>query len=321
MNDNQKKNSSACDGNRNQDDTSNTEEPKYTKEDLIDLIRAVKFSNPNASIRNVHTEIQTKMSQNESFEFLENVKLNDVKKVWKKAITGATKDTSNSTSSSTSSDAKSKNGDKQSMKSDSDNIMNDIKQSKGGKGGILKFYTVGDGSVKTLAKNYTLQAAALAAAQQRDPTEEQNEEEMKKYVSCFLDVPADRSGGKPHQALINFNDNNKKKNKLSKKGSSNSADNRDIVKIQVAAPLPGMENSPMLLYNADRSAKTFIHDDKDDENRGYEKIKQMINTHGVSGALSGGGTKAYFYSHITRRQGEQDLVSIDISQLATPQKW
>ena len=77
----------------------------------------------------------------------------------------------------------------------------------------------------------------------------------------------------------------------------------------------------MLLYNADRSAKTFIHDDKDDENRGYEKIKQMINTHGVSGALSGGGTKAYFYSHITRRQGEQDLVSIDISQLATPQKW
>lgn len=125
------------------------------------------------------------------------------------------------------------------------------------------------------------------------------------------------------KALINFNDNNKKKkaDKLSKKGGSNSADGRDIVKIQVAAPLPGMDNTPMLLYNADRSAKTFIHDDKDDENRGYEKIKTLINTHGVSGALSGGGTKAYFYSHITRRQGEQDLVSIDISQLAAPQKW
>ena len=143
------------------------------------------------------------MSQNESFEFLENVKLNDVKKVWKKAITGATKDTSNSSSCTTSSD-KSKNIDKQSTKGDSDNIMNEIKQSKGDKG-ILKFYTVGDGSVQTLAKNYTLQAAALAAAQQKDSEEEQDEEEMKKYVSCFLDVPADRSGGKPHQGEKIFN--------------------------------------------------------------------------------------------------------------------
>ena len=120
------------------------------------------------------------------------------------------------------------------------------------------------------------------------------------------------------EALINFNDN--KKNK-SKKGGNSAGDGRDIVKIQVAAPLPGTDNTPMLLYNVDRSAKTFIHDDDDDDNKGYEKIKQMIDAHGVSGALRGGGTKAYFYSRITRRQGEQDLISIDVSELAPAQKW
>jgi hypothetical protein len=82
-----------------------------------------------------------------------------------------------------------------------------------------------------------------------------------------------------------------------------------------------MSNTPMLVYNLDRSAKTFIHDDDDDENKGYEKIKSMIGSHGVSGALSDGGTKAYFYSRITRRKGEQDLISIDVSELAPPQKW
>ncbi len=85
--------------------------------------------------------------------------------------------------------------------------------------------------------------------------------------------------------------------------------------------MPGMENSPMLLYNIDRTARTFIHDDVDDENKGYNKIKQMVNTHGVGGALKGGGSKAYFYSRITRREGDQDLISIDVSELAPAQKW
>ncbi len=82
-----------------------------------------------------------------------------------------------------------------------------------------------------------------------------------------------------------------------------------------------MENTPMLLYNFDRSARTFIHHDNDDESKGYEKIKEMITSYGSSGALKGGGTKAYFYSIITRRIGETDLVSIDTSALAPTQKW
>jgi hypothetical protein len=287
----------------------------FTKDDLIELVRAIKFSNADASIRDVHNEITTKMSQNESFEFLSTVKLNDVKKVWKKAITGGLKDSVNvasSTSSSKIDTSKVKSNDeRQSTKSDNDELL-----TKAGKDGIIKFYTVGDGSIKTLAKNYTLQAAALAATQEHD-------EEMNKYVHCFLGVPADCSGGKPHQALINFNDNNRNgsKRKVTNGGNLDS-DNREIVKIQVAAPLQGMDNNtPMLLYNLDRSAKTFIHDDHDDENKGYSKIKKMIDTHGVSGVLGGGGTKAYFYSRITRRKGEKNLISIDVTELAPVQNW
>lgn len=77
----------------------------------------------------------------------------------------------------------------------------------------------------------------------------------------------------------------------------------------------------MLLYNFDRSARTFIHYDDNDDNKGYEKIKGMITSHGSGGALKDGGTKAYFYSLITRRRGEKDLISIDISELAQTQKW
>mmetsp|Transcript_15069 Transcript_15069/g.22783 ORF Transcript_15069/g.22783 Transcript_15069/m.22783 type:complete len:356 (-) Transcript_15069:1970-3037(-) len=298
------------------------EEPKCTKEDLIELIRAVKFSNPDASIRHVHNEIQNNMAKNESFEFLENIKLNDVKKVWKKAITGGssgnTVSNSANNTSAASSSTKSKNshGNTNANDINKNSILSEVDMKKS-KDGILKFYTVGDGSVKTLAKNYTIQAANAAIAASKDVDEDDdNESNLKKYVNCFLDVPADCSGGRPHQALINFNDNKKKK---SRKGAG---DGREIVKIQVAAPFPGMGNTPMLLYNIDRTARTFIHDDDNDDNRGYEKIKQMINAHGVSGALKSGGTKAYFYSRITRREGEQqDLISIDISELAPAQKW
>jgi transcriptional regulator of nitric oxide reductase len=158
------------------------------------------------------------MSQNESFEFLADVKLNDVKKVWKKAITGGNNSGGNAsaataasantnattgtgTSTSTSASAEKNNNILPELMNNSNHNSN--KSKKDSKETILKFYTVGDGSVKTLAKNYTLQAAAKAIEEEKDNLEakkEKDEEEiMKKYVSCFLDVPADRSGGKPHQ--------------------------------------------------------------------------------------------------------------------------
>ncbi|KAL7444149.1 hypothetical protein ACHAXH_008653, partial [Discostella pseudostelligera] len=96
-------------------------------------------------------------------------------------------------------------------------------------------------------------------------------------------------------------------------------DGRDIFKIQLAALPPGMEDTmtPMLLYNADRSAKTFLHppsssDDADDDG-GYLKIRQLISKSGTSGVLGAtGGQKAYFYGFITRTKTGSDVISIDV---------
>jgi len=134
------------------------------------------------------------MSQNESFEFLANVKLNDVKKVWKKAITGGeinSNISSNPTKSTVSNAQKGGGGG-------DDDVMDTIRKTTD-KNGIIKLYTVGNVSVKTLAENYTLQAAAHAAAKEKDSNAQQEEEELNKYVHCFLDVPADCSGSRPQQ--------------------------------------------------------------------------------------------------------------------------
>ena len=132
-------------------------------------------------------------------------------------------------------------------------------------------------------------------------------------------VPADLSGSRPHQALINYQDNQrsssssggkgKKKGKLPQQSNDNNNDGSSnnnktgIFKIQLAALPPGMEDfpTPMLLYNKDRSAKTFLHpptstDDEDDDG-GYFTIKKMITDSGVSGALGAtGGQKVSSYT-------------------------
>lgn len=289
----------------------NTSSKKYTNEDLIELVRAVKFSNPDASIRAVHNEITTKMALEENFEFLQNVKLNDVKKVWKKALTG----NSPSVTLGNQDDATGSTN----VNRDADTNAN--KKLSNAESNILKFYTVGDGSMQMLIKNYTLQEAALVAQSVTATKTDGREEDLEKYVHCFLDVPAERSGQRPHQALMNFNENGSKKMKGRKKKAVD--DGRVIVKIQVAAPLPGCDTkTPMLLYNSDRTAMTFIHPDNDDETGGYNRIYELINSHGTGGMLSSGGTKSYFFARITRRQGEKSIISIDVtSGLAPKQDW
>jgi len=94
-----------------------------------------------------------------------------------------------------------------------------------------------------------------------------------------------------------------------------------IVKVQVAAQLPGMENiaSPMLLYNANRSIKTFLLSD----HKGYDKIKNMILKHGVEGALGAvGGKKGYFNAKVTKMKKGEDIISLDVlSGLVSNQTW
>lgn len=326
----------------------------WSPSDLIDLIRAVKFSNKDASMRNVHAEITTQMAARESFEFLSQVKLNDVKKVWKKALSGDTPKEGVGTAAA----AAGSNSASESKKL-IEGATNGV-GTNASSGGILKFYTVGDGSVQSLAKDYTTRAAAeIAALNPKASTDATAANDLQNYVHCFLDVPMDVSGTRPHQALINFNAKNKTKSKKAKvkgkgkgkkRGKSNvnvleapgagdndgDMDEREIVKVQMAAPVPGMEKTPMLLYNESRTAKTFIHpsnkqDNGDNENADqtskaeeddYDKIRNLIIQNGENGVLSGGGTKAYFYCIFTRIESEQDIVSIDVvSGLANSQKW
>lgn len=307
------------------DITPRTSKP-YSNQDLIELVRAIKIAKPGSSIRTVHNEITENIPKAGSYGFLKDVKLNDVKKVWKNAMKSgpiaqpkASKENTNSFSSD-----------------------------------ILNFYTVGDGSVQSLARNHTLRQASLVFEEETAAKAlegQQQSEEWKKYVHCFLDVPADTSGNRPHQALINFNENkhnegakqllnvgvnkgNETKTGVSMMHQANphvtGKDEKEIVKIQVAAALPGVEKAPMLLYNVDRTARTFIHPpikrsekkDGEDDCVGYDTIRDLIHSHGITGAISGGGTKAYFYARITRRKDGHDIVSIDVNSGLVPlQPW
>ena len=256
-----------------------------SREELTELARAIKFAKPEESMRSVHREISQDLSKKEGFEFLKQVKLNDVKRVWKKAVSSAAQQQQQAS------------------------VPDD--------GEMMKLYTVGDGTVRTLAKEYSQTAAAQAAAAAAKEEKEQ-QAAMENYVHVFLDVPADRSGSRPHQALINFHDNDSTNSETVTEAQGD--DSRgEIVKIQMAASADDTPY-PMLMYNVDRSRKTFIHPDPQDD--GYQKIRDFIINEGIGGALgSAGGKKAYFYSHITERKKGADVISIDVSELAPPQPW
>lgn len=293
----------------------------------------MKFANPEASIRSVHREITERMSEMTSdedggYSFLRNVKLNDVKKVWKKA-NRPVQATTKSASSSASGDRAAESGSS-SMSEKLPPLPENFK-------GVPKLYTIGDGNVRSLAREYTEKAAAAAAkeiAKADGVKQAMMDEMMQNYVHFFLDVPADRSGTRPHQALIHFGSNDggaggrKKKHKQKRGGvkvaGQHDDDEREIVKIQVAAEK--YTSTPMLLYNADKTAKTFIHPPSDvdgGDDGGYDQIKELIATKGIGGSLGvTGGTKAYFWSHITRRKDGSDVISVDIkSGLAPVQPW
>lgn len=263
---------------------------------------------------------------------MKDVKLNEIKKIWKKlglsefhsnaSISSATASNRNTTSLTTTNTSD----------PNTTGINNDNTDS------ILKFYTVGDGSVKRLALGYEAAAKAAAAAAEAQKLKDQSSSisTNSKWFHFFLDVPADRSGSKPHQALINFSDNNNQNNAsmdtfdAGNISNSNGTDapkkttDEQVVKIQVAAAIHADSNikMPMLLYNTDRSARTFIHppsSSDDDDGGGYNAIYNLISQGGKMGALGkGGGTKGYFRCKIYK---EKNVVSIDASSLIMGQTW
>jgi hypothetical protein len=186
---------------------------------------------------------------------------------------------------------------------------------------------------------------------------DQTQQELQKYVHVFLNVPADKSGSKPHQALINFQNLSKKSNKSrnsnkKKNSKKKTAPGKEqiittasanlpfedaiIVKIQMAAPLGEMDTMkhPMLVYDESRQLRTFIHyydgteTDGTATNNGYLKIAKWIENSGSDGVLGTmGGTKAYFFSRLTTPTKSassgplEDILSIYVEKLAPWQSW
>jgi len=256
----------------------------YDEEDLLELSRAIKFAHPDYDVQSVHQEITEKLSKKETFEFLSSVKIEHVESVWEMVLA--------------------------SKKSSVENKMDDSVASADDK--VLRFYSVGDGSVKRLAGTYSLKAAT-EAKRRSDPNDVL---EGVRYVHCFLDVPADLSGTKPYQALINFN------NISDDDEGDRNVTNLDIeiVKIQTATEIPGYGPTPMLLYNKDRSYKTFIHPCAG-PNEDYNLIRQQIEAYGTGGMLSGGGKKGYFYARVSQSDGKR-IISVDVSTGMAPiQQW
>ncbi len=264
----------------------------FSSDDLIELVRAVKFAHADMSIRKVHNEICVTMANSDpSYSFLNDVKLNDVKKVWRKALKG----TKSGTQENETKLPPEKSSATRTACMETLNVPPD---------GVLKFYTVGDGSVKFLVENYSKHyAEATVAAVSQEKDEGGDDKGIRRYTHFFLDVPADLSGSRPHQALINYQD--LQKSCSEKRSQSNTKkqtitqtageDGGEIFKIQLAALPPGMEDelTPMLLYNADRSAKTFLHPpsslDHADDDGGYMRIRQLISESGTSGVLGATG--------------------------------
>mmetsp|Transcript_13439 Transcript_13439/g.29255 ORF Transcript_13439/g.29255 Transcript_13439/m.29255 type:complete len:307 (-) Transcript_13439:50-970(-) len=290
-------------------------------DELIELVRAVKFAHHDMSMKNVHKEITTVIASNDAYEFLQDVKLNDVKKVWKKALKAGPPPSGNDK-------AHEPKTDRSKVATTARGPQDDDVPPPQSPDGVIRFYTVGDGSVKTLAQNYS-KSHAEAAARQSEESHAELERERGKYTSFFLNVPADMSGQRPHQALINYNRGNKggKKVTSKKKTTVDSGDGRDMFKIQMAAPVEGMDDvpTPMLLYNKDRTARTFLHPPSgsgDEEDDGYQRIRRMIRDGGASGVLgSSGGTKAYFHGFVSNNASGPDVVSIDTSDLCPTQDW
>ena len=270
------------------------------KEDLIELIRAVKFKNTDFSQRQVYqeivTEIPTKFPQYADSLNPNTLCLNDVKKAWKKAILQQ----------------------QQQPKAGSNNNNYDLAERLRKMTTNPEVYTVGlnnnnnnnnnteglSSTGSSMARDYVArfleEQQAESSAQQRQLLED--------YVHVFLDVPADSSvAKKPHQALINFqsqNSSSNKKNKVAAAGKGNKKKQKGkkknnntslsaspegtntntapsvsvsvsvsptpppfedaiVVKIQMAAPIDENDTSkhPMLLYDQTRTYKTFVHPD------------------------------------------------------------
>ena len=277
-----------------------------SRDELVDLVRAIQFGKPQLSQTKIHKEITQQLSQQKGYEFLSQVKISDVKKAWKQLQKEQHEGVSSSQQQQQ--QPKPKNAD----------LLEKLKAQNQ----PPQIYTVGNPntpSIAVLARN--LQAATLAAAE--ESSREVKEALDRDYVHIFLDIPMDQTGSKPHQALINFQSGSasyKKSNNKKMKQPYLDEDGRSIVKIQRAASTSDTDTTqhPMLVYDESRTRKTFVHPGEE-----YDRILKWMVQAGQAGALGKmGGSKAYFYARWTVTDGGlPDIVSVDVTQLAPDQEW
>jgi hypothetical protein len=339
------------------DDTSS---PSISKDELTELVRAIKFAKPEASQRQVYQEITQDIPKRfPQFAFLAHVggdedaapvvHFNDVRKVWKKATQQQPVNAASSCETVT---------------SENSDLLAKLKELNIA---TPQMFTVGDTTKRvdsqqassSVAREYMMQFLQDKASEQASQ-QEQHEAQLQDYVHVFLNVPADTTGARPHQAVINFQSSGKKKEAKSSgkktKGKKKVAETTSapkpvpnapfedalIVKIQMAAALNDMDTVkyPMLVYDESRKLQTFIHchptartgeySDSNDTiaaDDGYLKVARWIDAQGKGGVLGNmGGTKAYFYARLTsvdkkKAAAMEDILSIYIKELAPPQEW
>jgi len=278
-----------------------------SRDELVELVRAIQFGKPQLSQTKIHQEITQQLSRNKGYEFLSQVKISEVKKVWKLLLKEQHEGVPF--------------GQQQPLQHPT-SANSDLLEKLKAQHQPPQIYTVGDTNTPSIAMlARSLQAATLAAVE--ESTQAEKEALDRDYVHIFLDIPMDQSGSKPHQALINFqpgNPNKKNNNKTRLNQPVLDEDGRLIVKIQRAAPTSETDTThyPMLLYDESRSRKTFVHPGEE-----YDRILKWMVQAGQEGALGHmGGSKAYFYARWTlTNRGLPDIVSVDVTQLAPTQEW
>ena len=136
----------------------------------------------------------------------------------------------------------------------------------------------------------------------QEPTEP-NDPQMWKSVA--LDVPMTSMSEKPYQGIVSYNE--------SECGLA-SGQGGDIYKIQ-AAEHTEANGYPLMVYNKERTRKTFFHSHVD----GYREICHHVLEQGSSGTLAdSAGRKAYFWGQYSPTH---DRLFLNIRSLAPPQEW
>lgn len=141
-----------------------------------------------------------------------------------------------------------------------------------------------------------------------------------------LHVPMDKSGTKPHQALISYDGSGgvggggkggkgKKAGKKKKKGGG---DGWDVFKVQTADN--SMVNA-MLMYDQDKKHKTFIHPEQE-EGSVYKIVAGIVGKRGVFGALGPtGGRKCYLRGRVVDGGKNVQLMLSEVEGVVEGLNW